>query len=126
MKTSKLRELPYRHPYLFALVLLVVALAVNFYLQPNLFELRVLSGNLRIFLPLMILAAGQTIVIIGGGIDLSVGTMVSMVNAILVRGLPETRPPPKLSPPLAWALAQGWRPACSMGLVSLTCACSRS
>lgn len=84
MKTSKLRELPYRHPYLFALVLLVVALAVNFYLQPNLFELRVLSGNLRIFLPLMILAAGQTIVIIGGGIDLSVGTMVSMVNAILV------------------------------------------
>lgn len=84
MMTSKLRELPYRHPYLFALMLLVVALAVNFYLQPNLFELRVLSGNLRIFLPLMILAAGQTIVIIGGGIDLSVGTMVSMVNAILV------------------------------------------
>ena len=87
MKTSLLRELPYRHPYLFALALLVVALAVNFYLQPNLFELRVLSGNLRIFLPLMVLAAGQTIVIIGGGIDLSLGTMVSMVNAILVTWL---------------------------------------
>jgi len=53
-------------------------------LQPNLFEQRVLSGNLRIFLPLMILTAGQAIVIMGGGLDLSVGTMVSMVNAILV------------------------------------------
>lgn len=87
MKTSILQGLPYRHPYLFALLLLVVALAVNFYLQPNLFELRVLSGNLRIFLPLLILAAGQTIVVIGGGIDLSVGTMVSMVNAILVTSI---------------------------------------
>jgi ribose transport system permease protein len=84
MNTISLQKLPYRHPYLFALGLLALALAINFYLQPNLFELRVLSGNLRIFLPLMILTAGQTIVIMGGGIDLSVGTVVSMVNAILV------------------------------------------
>lgn len=78
------QKITLRHPYLFALGLLVIAMGVNFYLQPNLFEQRVLSGNLRIFLPLMILTAGQAIVIIGGGIDLSVGTMVSMVNAILV------------------------------------------
>ena len=78
MNTARLQKLTYRHPHLFALGLLVVALAVNFYLQPNLFEQRVLSGNLRIFMPLMILTAGQAIVIIGGGIDLSVGTMVSI------------------------------------------------
>jgi len=78
------QKITLRHPYLFALGLLVIALGVNFYLQPNLFEQRVLSGNLRIFLPLMILTAGQAIVIMGGGLDLSVGTMVSMVNAILV------------------------------------------
>lgn len=84
MNSTTFQKITLRHPYLFALGLLVMAMGVNFYLQPNLFEQRVLSGNLRIFLPLMILTAGQAIVIIGGGIDLSVGTMVSMVNAILV------------------------------------------
>ncbi|MEW5959997.1 MAG: ABC transporter permease [Chloroflexota bacterium] len=84
MNTVKLQKITFRHPYLFALGLLVVALGMNFYLQPNLFEQRILSGNLRIFLPLMILAAGQAIVIIGGGIDISVGMIVSMVNALLV------------------------------------------
>lgn len=73
-----------RHSYLFALLLLVVVVAINYYLQPNLFQLRVLNGNLRVFLPLMIVAAGQAIVIVGGGIDLSVGAIVTMVNAILV------------------------------------------
>lgn len=84
MNSSQLQKVTLRQPYLLALGLLVIALAINLYLQPNLLEQRVLSGNLRIFLPLMILTAGQALVIIGGGIDLSVGTMVSMVNALLV------------------------------------------
>ncbi len=79
------------HPYLFALLLLTVLVIINVILQPNFFSLRVLSGNLRVWLPLMLLAAGQTLVIIGGGIDLSVGTMVSLINAVLVTlVLPET------------------------------------
>jgi ribose transport system permease protein len=73
-----------RHPYLFALLLLIIALAVNRHFQPNLLDLNVLDRNLRNFLPLIIVAAGQAIVIIGGGIDLSVGAIVTMVNAILV------------------------------------------
>ncbi|WP_420641220.1 ABC transporter permease [Candidatus Leptofilum sp.] len=82
-----------KSPFLSALLLFVIALAVNFYLQPNLFELRVLNSNLRIFLPAMLLAAGQAIVVIGGGVDLSVGAMVSMINAILVTViLPESSP----------------------------------
>ena len=84
MNNIRWKRISLRHPYLFALLLLVVALGVNLYLQPNLLNRRVLSGNLRIFLPLMLLAAGQAIVVIGGGIDLSVGAMVSMVNTILV------------------------------------------
>lgn len=84
MNNIRFNRLSLRHPYLFALLLLVVALGVNLYFQPNLLSQRVLSGNLRIFLPLMLLSAGQAIVIIGGGIDLSVGAMVSMVNTILV------------------------------------------
>lgn len=79
------------HPYLFALLLLAVLVMVNLILQPNFFSTRVLSGNLRVWLPLMLLAVGQTMVIIAGGIDLSVGTTVSLVNAVLITlVLPET------------------------------------
>ncbi len=82
-----------KSPYLSAFILFLIALAINFFLQRNLFELRVLNSNLRIFLPAMLLAAGQAIVVIGGGIDLSVGAMVSMINAILVTIiLPESSP----------------------------------
>ena len=73
-----------RNPYFFALVLLAFLVAINAGLQDNFFTLRAINGNFRVLLPLMILAVGQSFVIIGGGIDLSVGTMVSLVNAILV------------------------------------------
>lgn len=84
MKKIRLETISLRHPYLFALLLLLVGLGVNYYFHPNLFDTRVLSGNMRIFFPLMLISAGQAVVIIGGGIDLSVGAIVSMVNAILV------------------------------------------
>jgi ribose transport system permease protein len=76
-----------QHPYLFTLLLFTVLLIVNRLLQENLFESRVISGNFRTFLPLLILAVGQTFVVIGGGIDLSVGAIVSMTTAILVTNL---------------------------------------
>lgn len=72
-----------KNPFVFALLLLIVTALLNRALQDNLFELRSLNRNLRTFLPAIILAVGQTIVIIGGGVDLSVGAMVSMINAIL-------------------------------------------
>ena len=84
LNKAQIQKISLRHPYLFVLLLLIIVLGINFYVQPNLFEPRILSGNLRIFLPLMIVTAGQAIVIMGGGIDLSVGAIVSMVNAILV------------------------------------------
>lgn len=79
-----LKSIIRRNQWIIAFIIMIVGLGINLALQPNLFSLRVLNGNLRVFLPLMIVAAGQTIVIIGGGIDLSVGTIVSMVNAVLV------------------------------------------
>lgn len=84
MNTAQIRRILTQNSYFFAFILLVVALGINYSLQDNLFELRVLNRNIRNFLPLMILVVGQAIVIIGGGIDLSVGAMVSMCNAILV------------------------------------------
>lgn len=101
------QRLALRHTYLFALLLLIIAVLVNYALQDNLFQLRVLNGNLRVFLPLMLLAAGQTIVIIGGGIDLSVGAMVSLVNAILVTNMTTGGPPEQLAVAFALALGAG-------------------
>ena len=79
------RRVALKQPYVFALVLLAVTVAINLYLQPNFFQPGVLSGNLLLFLPLMLLAAGQTVVVLGGGIDLSVGAMVSLTSVVIVR-----------------------------------------
>lgn len=84
MTMARIRQILTQNSYLFALILLVIAVGVNYSLQDNLLEVRVLNRNMRNFLPLIILVIGQAIVIIGGGIDLSVGAMVSMCNAILV------------------------------------------
>lgn len=72
-----------RNPYLFSLLLLVIITLVNFIVQPNIFQRSTLNSNMRVFLPLIILAAGQAVVILGGGIDISVGSIVSIVNVIL-------------------------------------------
>jgi ribose transport system permease protein len=85
--SGRLQRLFTQNSFLFALLLLAIMLLWNASLQSNLFELRTINQNLRNYLPLIILAAGQTIVVIGGGIDLSVGSIVSMVNAIMVTSL---------------------------------------
>jgi ribose transport system permease protein len=67
----------------FALVLLALVVAVNLVLQPNLLEPVTLNSSMRLFLPLILVAVGQTVVILAGWIDISVGAIVSIVNAIL-------------------------------------------
>ncbi|MFP3854380.1 MAG: ABC transporter permease [Anaerolineales bacterium] len=107
MNQSILSRIGRKHPYLFALVLLVIAIIVNFILQPNLMQLRVLNQNVRIFLPLMLVAAGQTIVIIGGGIDLSVGAIVAMVNTLLIVTMPREATSLQIAQGIFFALALG-------------------
>jgi len=94
MKRFTWNVLMVRYPALFALILLAFALIVNFILQPNLFARDTLNSNMRVFLPIILLAAGQAVVILGGGIDISVGGIVSIVNTILatrvgLQGSPE-------------------------------------
>ncbi|MBV9789622.1 MAG: ABC transporter permease, partial [Chloroflexi bacterium] len=79
-----LRRAALRQSYIFALLLLLIAIGVMFALNPNFFRPAILNGNMRTYLPLMLLAAGQTIVVIAGGIDLSVGAIVSLVNVVTV------------------------------------------
>lgn len=67
----------------FAFVLLVLVGGANLILQPNLLEPGTLNSSMRVFLPLILVAVGQAIVILGGGIDISAGAIVSIVNAVL-------------------------------------------
>jgi ribose transport system permease protein len=94
MKRSRWDALTARQPALFALVLLVLSLLINLILQPNMFARETLNSNMRVFLPIVLMAIGQAIVILGGGIDISVGGIVSIVNTVLatrvgLEGMPE-------------------------------------
>jgi len=83
MRQSRWDALIARQPALFALILLVLSLVINFILQPNMFARETLNSNMRVFLPIILMAVGQAIVILGGGIDISVGSIVSIVNTVL-------------------------------------------
>ena len=83
-----------RYPALFAFVLFVIAIVINLILQPNMFAKETLNSNMRVFLPIILLSVGQAIVLLGGGIDISVGGVVAIVNTVLatrvgVDGSPE-------------------------------------
>jgi ribose transport system permease protein len=86
-----------RYPAFFPLILLVISIAINLFLQPNMFDRETLNSNMRVFLPLILLSVGQAIVLLGGGIDISVGGIVSIVNTILA-----TRVGLDGSPQLMW------------------------
>jgi ribose transport system permease protein len=83
MNRSRWDAFTARQPALFALVLLVLSLVTNLILQPNMFARETLNSNMRVFLPIILMAVGQAIVILGGGIDISVGGVVSIVNTVL-------------------------------------------
>jgi ribose transport system permease protein len=72
-----------RYPAFFPLILLVLSISVNLFLQPNMFDRETLNSNMRVFLPLILMSVGQAIVLLGGGIDISAGGVVSIVNTIL-------------------------------------------
>jgi ribose transport system permease protein len=71
------------NPYLFALLLVVILVVISGLLQRRFYNPGVIATNLRGLLPLIFLAIGQAIVIIGGGVDLSVGAIVSLCNTVL-------------------------------------------
>lgn len=83
MNRSRWEAFTARQPALFALVLLVLAIGINLIVQPNMFARDTLNSNMRVFLPIILLAVGQAIVILGGGIDISVGAIASIVNTVL-------------------------------------------
>ena len=73
-----------RVPWALPAALFLILAAVNAILQPSFVKPAVVVSNLGTFLPLAIISVGQTYVILGGGIDLSLGAIVSLVNVVVV------------------------------------------
>ncbi len=81
-----------RKTFVFSIVLFIIVILVNFALQyanlgPDKFEKRfmfLLDNNIRGFIPLILLAIAQAILLINGSIDLSIGNLMGVVAAFLV------------------------------------------
>lgn len=73
-----------RHPWVPALIILVVLLVAEGVLSPNSVSTRGLTGLTSTYLALMLLAVGQTWVVLAGDIDLSIGATLSLVNVSVV------------------------------------------
>ena len=73
-----------RYPFLPALVILIVLLALNGLYQPRSVSVAGMTGLAKTYLALMLLAIGQTYVVYAGDIDLSAGAIVSLVNVSIV------------------------------------------
>jgi ribose transport system permease protein len=73
-----------RYPFLPALIILVVLIALNGWFQPRSVSLVGMTGQVKTYLALMLLAVAQTYVIYAGDIDLSAGAIVSLVNVVIV------------------------------------------
>ena len=79
-----LRRSRYRYPYLLAATVFIVLAAVNTVLEPRFLTFGVAVSNLSAFLPLTLVAIGQTYVILAADIDLSNGAIISLVNVTTV------------------------------------------
>lgn len=79
-----LRRLIERYPFLPALIIALVLLALNGLYQPRSISFIGITGLVKTYLALMMLAIAQTYVVYAGDIDLSVGAIVSLVNVVIV------------------------------------------
>src|ERR687892_2425512 len=75
--------------------LLLIAIGVNAWLAPNFFSGYSIRSNFATFVPLVAAAIGQTIIVLGGGIDLSLGALItlsSVMSVVLMEGDPGRLP----------------------------------
>ncbi|HUJ68100.1 MAG TPA: ABC transporter permease [Syntrophorhabdales bacterium] len=81
-------------PEFSVLIILIAMLAMSAALQNNFFQPKSIVRNINAFAPLILLAMGQAIIIISGGLDLSTGAALSLYTCVLTsvmkRGDPVT------------------------------------
>ncbi|QMV43314.1 ABC transporter permease [Cohnella cholangitidis] len=73
-----------QHHSLFPIVIIfLIVVAVNAYLQPGFFTFDVFQSNLASFTPLVLASMAQAVVILVGGIDLSLGMAITLSTVIM-------------------------------------------
>ena len=73
-------------------VIMIIMLALTARLQTNFFEPRSIVSNINAFAPVILLAMGQAVVLIAGGLDLSSGNSMSLLLVILTRVMVRDQP----------------------------------
>ena len=64
------------------LLILIAMFAMTAVMQKNFFAMKSIVRNINSFTPLILLTMGQAVVIISGGLDLSVGTALSLLTCV--------------------------------------------
>ncbi len=83
-KPGGFKRLIERYPFLPALLIALVLLGLNGLYQPRSVSFIGITGLVKTYLALIMLAIAQTYVVYAGDIDLSVGAIVSLVNVVIV------------------------------------------
>lgn len=65
-------------------VLLIVMVIINVIVTPNFLTMTSISGFFASYAPLICAAIGAAVVLFGGGIDISLGAIISLVNVVLI------------------------------------------
>lgn len=79
---SSIRKIVLKQEFSSILILLVM-FTITAILQDNFFEYSSVTRNINAFVPLILLAMGQAVVIISGGLDLSAGAALSLLTCVL-------------------------------------------
>ena len=74
------------------LLILILMFALTAVLQRNFFAMKSIVRNINSFTPLILLTMGQAVVILSGGLDLSVGTALSLMTCVLTSVMKEGAP----------------------------------
>jgi ribose transport system permease protein len=74
------------------LLILILMFALTAALQRNFFAIKSIVRNINSFTPLVLMTMGQAVVILSGGLDLSVGTALSLLTCVLTSVMREGMP----------------------------------
>jgi ribose transport system permease protein len=95
------------------LLILILMFALTAVLQRNFFAKRAIVRNIDSFTPLILMTMGQAVVIISGGLDLSVGTALSLMTCVLTSVMREGVPISGL-----YALVAAFAVAMAIGMIN--------
>lgn len=72
-------------PGIITSLLLIAVVIINILVQPTFFTLYSFTSNFATFVPLIFAAIAQAIIVISGGLDLSIGAQVALISVIALR-----------------------------------------